>query len=100
MCKNLKAYLAKKKCYKKVYKILYNKIGVLEHTINELIHIVLIKGKEELKNNSFYLINLMYCYYINLNKKDYVLSLNLKLLFGTSLILISCKVWKHISIYS
>ena len=81
LCTNLKNYLAKKKCYKKVYKILYNKIGVLEHTINELIHIVLIKGKEELKNNSFYLINLMYCYYINLNKKDYVLSLNLKLLF-------------------
>ena len=81
LCINLKNYLAKKKCYKNVYKILYNKVGVLEHTINELIHIMLIKGKEELKNNSFYLINLMYCYYINLNKKDYVLSLNLKLLF-------------------
>ena len=81
LCRNLKEYLSKKKCYKKVYKILYNKIGVLEQTINELIHIVLVKGKESLKYNSFYLINLMYCYYININKKNYVLSLNLKLIF-------------------
>ena len=81
LCKNLKNYLSTKKCYKKVYKILYNKVGVLENTINELIHIVLIKGKEALKNNAFYLINLMYCYYIQFNKKNYVLSLNLKLLF-------------------
>ena len=81
LCKNLKNYLAKKKCYKLVYKILYNKVGVLENTINELIYTVLIDGKEALKYNSFYLINLMYCYYININKKNYVLSLNLKLLF-------------------
>ena len=81
LCKNLKNYLAKKKCYKLVYKILYNKSGLLEHTTNELIHTVLIKGKEALKYNSFFLINLMYCYYINLKQKNYVLSLNLKLLF-------------------
>ena len=81
LCKNLKNYLTKKKCYKMVYKILYNKVGVLEHTMNELIHTVLINGKEALKNNSFFLINLMYCYYINLKKQNYVLSLNLKLLF-------------------
>ena len=81
LCKNLKDYLAKKKCYKKVYKIMYNKVGVLEHTMNELVHTVLVKGKEALKNNSFFLINLMYCYYINLKKRNYVLSLNLKLLF-------------------
>ena len=54
LCKNLKDYLAKKKCYKKVYKIMYNKVGVLEHTMNELIHTVLVKGKEALKNNSFF----------------------------------------------
>jgi hypothetical protein len=81
LCKNLKNYLAKKKCYKLVYKILYNKSGLLEHTTNESIHTVLIKGKEALKYNSFFLINLMYCYYINLKQKNYVLSLNLKLLF-------------------
>ena len=81
LCKNLKAYLAKKKCYKVVYKILFNKVGVLEHTLNEIIHTVLTKGREALKNNSFYLINLMYCYYRNINKKNYVLSLNLKLMF-------------------
>ena len=81
LCKNLKSYLSKKKCYKKVYKILYNKVGVLEHTLNELIHTVLTKGKEGLKYNSFYLINLMYCYYVNFNKGNYVLSFNLKLIF-------------------
>ena len=83
LCKNLKNYLAKKKCYKLVYKILYNKVSVLGNTMNELIHTVLINGKESLKYNSFYLINLMYCYYININRKNYVLSLNLKLLFET-----------------
>ena len=81
LCKNLKIYLAKKKCYKIVYKILFNKVGVLENTMNEIIYNVLINGKEALKNNSFYLINLLYCYYININKKNYVLSLNIKLLF-------------------
>ena len=81
LCKNIRGYLTNKKCYKIVYKILYNKVGVLEHTMNELIHIVLVSGKEALKYNSFYLINLMYCYYININKKNFVLSLNLKLLF-------------------
>ena len=58
LCKNLRNYLSKEKCYKKVYKILYNKIGVLDNTMNELIHTVLIRGKEALKNNSFFLINL------------------------------------------
>ena len=81
LCKNLRNFLNKKKCYKIIYKILYNKVDVLEHTMNELIHTVLVKGKEALKNNSFYLINLMYCYYINHNKKKFVLSQNLKLLF-------------------
>ena len=81
LCHNLKKYLSKKKCYKMIYKILFNKVGVLEQTLNEIIHTVLIKGKEALKNNSFYLINLMYCYHININKQNYVLSLNLKLIF-------------------
>ena len=81
MCNNLKEHLSKEKCYKNVYKILYKKVGVLEHTINELIHTILIKGKEGVKHNSFFLINLMYCYYINMNKKNYVLSFNLKLIF-------------------
>ena len=81
LCKNLKSYLSKKKCYKVVYKILYSKVGVLEHTMNEIIHNVLVKGNESLKYNSFYLINLLYCYYLNINKSNYVLSLNLKLLF-------------------
>ena len=81
LCKNLKSYLSKKKCYKVVYKILYSKVGVLEHTMNEIIHNVLVKGNEALKYNSFYLINLLYCYYLNINKSNYVLSLNLKLLF-------------------
>ena len=81
MCKNLNSFLEKKKCYKKVYKIIFSKSNVLEITINEIIHNYLINGKESLKNNSFYLINLLYCYYLNINKKNYVLSLNLKLLF-------------------
>ena len=81
LCKNLKNYLAKKKCYKFIYKILYNKVSVLGNIINELIFSILINDKEALKHNSFYLINLMYCYYININRKNFVLSLNLKLLF-------------------
>ena len=81
LCKNLKNYLAKKKCYKFIYKILYNKVSVLGNIINELIFSILINDKEALKHNSFYLINLMYCYYININRKNFVLSLNLKLFF-------------------
>ena len=81
LCKNLKSYLEKKNCYKKVYKILFNKNSVLEDTLNEIIHNVLVKGKEALKYNSFYLINILYCYYLNMNKKNYVLSYNLKLIF-------------------
>ena len=49
--------------------------------MNELIHTLLIHDKEYLRNNSYYLINILYCYYINLNKKEYVLSYNLKLIY-------------------
>ena len=81
LCKNIKGYLKHKNCYKNIYKILYNKVGVLGHTFAEIIHTVLINGKEALKYNSFYLINIMYCYYVNINQKNYVLGVNLKLLF-------------------
>ena len=81
LCKNIKGYLKHKNCYKNIYKILYNKVGVLGHTFSEIIHTVLINGKEALKYNSFYLINIMYCYYVNINQKNYVLGVNLKLLF-------------------
>ena len=81
LCKNIKNFLRKKTCYKKIYKMLYKESGILEYTMNELIQTLLINGKESIKNNSFFLINLMYSYYNNINKKNYVLSINLKLLF-------------------
>ena len=39
------------------------------------------EGKKSLKNNSYYLINIIYCYYIYLNKKDYILSSNMKIIY-------------------
>ena len=81
LCYNLKTYLNKRINYKKLYKILYKDSGVLSKLINELIHDLQIHTKESFKNNSYYLINFIYCYYIYNNKKDYVMSSNLKTLY-------------------
>ena len=49
--------------------------------MNELIHDILINGKESLKNNSYFIINILYYYYLQLNKKNFIISINLKLLY-------------------
>ena len=81
LCKKLKYYLTNKLNSKNFYKILYKDVNILSKTINKLIHNILIHGEESIKNNTYYIINVIYCYYIYLNKKHYVLSLNLKILF-------------------
>ena len=48
---------------------------------NEMIYALLTKGKNSLKNNSYYLISIIYCYYIYYNKKNYCLSRNLKVIY-------------------
>ena len=81
LCKKLKKYLMNKMNYKKLYKILYKDVGILSKIMNELIHTILVHGKQSLKNYSYYLINIIYSYYINLNNNNYLLNLNLKILY-------------------
>ena len=80
LCYKLQKYLMNKVNYKKLYKILYKDYSILSNLINELIHVSLTEGKESIRNNSYFLINIIYCYYINY-KNNYVLSSNLKLLY-------------------
>ena len=81
LCYNLQLYLMNKVNYNKMYKILYKNIGPLSRIINELIYILLKKGKKYLKNNSYFLISIIYCYYIYYNKKNYCLCSNLKIIY-------------------
>ena len=81
LCKKLKNHLKKNINYKNIYKILYKDIGMLSKITNELIHILLLKGKKAIKNNSYFLINYIYCYYIHYSRKNYVLSSNIKIIY-------------------
>ena len=54
--------------HKQIYKILYKDCGQLSKLINELIYASLNGGKESIGNNSYYLINIIYCYYIHYKK--------------------------------
>ena len=60
LCNKLKKYLSKKISYKNLYKVLYKDTGILSKIMNELIHSLLINGKESIKNNilfnKFYLL--------------------------------------------
>ena len=67
--------------YKKLYYIIYKDCSPLSVMMNGLIHDILINGKESLKNNSYFIINILYCHYLQLNKKNYIISINLKLLY-------------------
>ena len=81
LCYDIRMYLMKRINYKKLYKILYKDSGILSKLINEIIHDLQIHTKESFKNNSYYLINIIYCFYIYNNKRNYVLSSNLKILY-------------------
>ena len=80
LCNKLKKYLLNKVNYKNIYKILYKDIGILSKIMNELVHSLLIHGKQYIKNNSYYLINFI-CYYYNFNKKNFILCSNLKIIY-------------------
>ena len=69
LCYDIRMYLMKRINYKKLYKILYKDFGILSKLINEIIHDLQINTKESFKNNSYYLINIIYCFYIYNNKK-------------------------------
>ena len=81
LCNKLKKYLLNKVNYKNIYKILYKDIGILSKIMNELVHSLLIHGKQYIKNNSYYLINFIYCYYYHFNKKNFILCSNLKIIY-------------------
>ena len=81
LCIKLQNHLIKNLNYKNLYKLLYKNIGLLSKIINELIHALIIEGKNSIKNNSYYLINLIYCYYIHFSKKNYVLSSNIQIIY-------------------
>ena len=79
LCKNLKNFLSSNTDYRKLYYI--KDFSTLSVMMNELIHALLTDGKESLKNNSYYIINILYCYYLQLNNNNYIISINLKLLY-------------------
>ena len=81
LCHKIKKYLISKFDYKKVLNVLYKNNCVFSKIMNEIIHSVLANGKESLKNNSYFLINIIFCYYIYYNKKEYILSSNMKIIY-------------------
>jgi len=81
LCQNISKCLKTKFDYKKIFKVLFKNNCSYSKIMNEIIHALLAKGKKSLKNNSYYLINIIYCYYIYLNKKEYVLSSNMKIIY-------------------
>ena len=81
LCQNLKKHLTNKFNNKTLYKILYKYNAILSKIMNELIYSILLNGYDSIKNNSYILINIIYAYYVHLNRKEYVLSLNLKIIY-------------------
>ena len=81
LCNKVKKFLSSKFDYKKVFKVLYKNNCVFSKLMNDIIHSLLINGKQSLKNNSYFLINIILCYYIYYNKKQYILSSNMKIIY-------------------
>ena len=81
LCTKLKKYLNTQFDYRKIFKILYNKNNEFSKIMNEIIHNLLVNGKESLKNNSYYLINIIICYYIYNKRKEYILNSNMKIIY-------------------
>ena len=81
LCLKFKKYLSDNFDYKKVFKIIYKNTCAFSKIMNDIIHSVLANGKQSLKNNSYFLINIMLCYYIYYNKKEYILSSNMKIIY-------------------
>ena len=81
LCLKVKKYLSNKFDYKRVFKIIYKNNCAFSKIMNDIIHSVLVNGKQSLKNNSYFLINIIFCYYIYYNKKEYILSSNMKIIY-------------------
>ena len=81
LCLKVKKILRSKFDSKKVFKVLYKNNCAYSKLMNEIIHSLLINGKQSLKNNSYFLINIIFCYFIYYNKKEYILSSNMKILY-------------------
>jgi len=81
LCLKVKKMLSSKFDYKKVFKVLYKNNCSFSKLMNEIIHSLLANGKQSLKNNSYFLINIIFCYYIYYNKKEYILSSNMKIIY-------------------
>jgi len=81
LCIQLKKYLNSKFDYRKIFKILYKKNCEFSKLMNVIIHNLLVNGKESLKNNSYYLINIIICYYIYNKRKEYILNSNMKIIY-------------------
>jgi hypothetical protein len=81
LCTKLKKFLNSQFDYRKIFKILYKKNCEFSKIMNEIIHNLLVNGKDSLKNNSYYLINIIICYYIYNKRKEYILSYNMKIIY-------------------
>jgi len=81
LCLKVKKFLRSKFDYKKVFKVLYKNNCAFTKLMNEIIHCLLDNGKQSLKNNSYFLINIIFCYYIYYNQKEYILSSNMKIIY-------------------
>ena len=64
-----------------LYNIIYNNKNYTLNLMNKLIREIKMKGKDSIVNNSYFLINLIYLYYIGIIHNDYCFYLNTELIY-------------------
>ena len=64
-----------------LYNIIYNNKNYALNLMNKIIKHIRKKGKNSVGNNSYFLINLVYIYYLGIIQKDYCFFLNTELIY-------------------
>ena len=73
--------MKKKKENLDLYKVIYNGEDLSLNLMNNIFKEIIKNGKSNFINNSYYLINLIYAFYLSINKNNYNFSSNIELLF-------------------
>ena len=81
LCKKYNNLINKGKEQSDLYTIISNCQNQSYNLINKIIREIKKNGKNSIKNNSFYLINIIYIYYLKKSQNEYNSSLNIELLF-------------------
>ena len=83
MCNLCKKYNQIKNENKEIdlYKIIYNGEDIIYNLMNQIIRRIKKNGRNSFINNSYFLINIMYTYYMSINIKNNNVLLNIELLF-------------------